>query len=338
MDGTIALCYDLKVDYLAAGFTPEQVMELDDEEVVAGLEGALTSLGFSVERVGRGAELARLLIAGRRWDLVFNITEGIFGRGREAQVPALCELFDQPYTFSDPVTCGITLDKAWTKRLVRDAGMPTAPFAVIQCLEDAEAVDLPLPLFIKPRAEGSSMGIEGPSLVLERASLVPLCLQMLPMFPAGLLVETYLEGREVTVGVVGCGASARPVAVMEVLYTHRARDRSYTASNKGQYLTNVRYRLLRRGTLARQAIRHALEVYRLLECRDAGRVDLRCDRHGTLQFLEINPLPGLHPVRSDLPIMARLAGIPYVDLLADIVASACERRGRATQARVETIA
>src|SRR4029077_12592538 len=98
----IALCYDLKSDYLAAGFAPADVMEFDEEETVASLEAALGRLGHHPERVGRGTEMARRLAAGERWDLVFNLAEGVSGRSREAQVPAVCELFDQPYTFSDP--------------------------------------------------------------------------------------------------------------------------------------------------------------------------------------------------------------------------------------------
>ena len=113
----IALCYDLKSDYLAAGFAPEDVMEFDEEETIAALEGGLRQLGHHPERVGRGVELARRLAAGERWDLVFNFAEGVRGRSREAQVPAVCEMFDQPYTFSDPLTCAVTLDKSLAKRV-----------------------------------------------------------------------------------------------------------------------------------------------------------------------------------------------------------------------------
>ena len=112
-------------------FSPLEVMEFDDEDVDRRARGALGRLGHRVVRIGRGRELARRLAAGERWDLVFNVAEGVRGRAREAQVPALCELFDQPYTFADPVTCGVTLDKAMAKRIVRDAGLATAPFAVV---------------------------------------------------------------------------------------------------------------------------------------------------------------------------------------------------------------
>lgn len=168
----IGLCYDLKDDYLKAGFSASEVMEFDDEEAIIGLEDALFQLGHQVERVGNGRELTRRLVKGDRWDLIFNIAEGVKGRSREAQVPAVCELFAQPYTFSDPLTCALTLDKALTKRVVRDRGLPTAPFEVVNTTAEATAVSLPMPLFLKPVAEGSSKGVTGHSLVTERSELV----------------------------------------------------------------------------------------------------------------------------------------------------------------------
>jgi D-alanine-D-alanine ligase len=324
----IALCFDSKEEHLAAGRSALEVMELDDESTIAGIEGGLAALGHVVERVGGGIELARRLLLGERWDLVFNIAEGLTGRGREAQVPAVCELLGQPYTFSDPVTCGVSLDKAWAKRIARDSGLATAPFVVVcraSDLESAELAALEPPFFVKPLAEGSSKGVTATSLVPTRDQLAERCRLMLPDFPDGLLVETYLAGREVTVGVVGTGPEARVIGVMEVCTTRRGEACAYTALNKGEYEQRVRYRLLSRGHLAREARRTALDTYRALACRDAARVDLRCNASGQLQLLEVNPLPGLNPIRSDLPIMARLAGIGYPALLGWIIGSALAR-------------
>jgi len=256
---------------------------------------------------------------------VFNVAEGLHGRAREAQVPALCELFDQPYTFSDPVVCGVTLDKALAKRIVRDAGLPTPAFAVVRTLADAGGVTLDGRLFVKPLAEGSSKGVCAASIVEHRRDLPGVCASLLPDFPAGLLVEEMLPGREVTVGVVGNGDRRRVVAVMEVVWTDRSEVEAYTQLNKDEYLERMEYRLINGEALADRASELALAVAAALECRDAARVDLRCDAAGRLSFLEVNPLPGLHPVRSDLPIMARLAGLPYDELLASIVNAAHER-------------
>ncbi len=321
----IALCYDSKEEYLAAGHSSFEVAEFDDEGVISGLESALTRLGHRVDRVGRGRVLAARLASGERWDLVFNIAEGLRGRGREAQVPALCELFDQPYTFSDPVVCGLTLDKALAKSIVRDAGLPTPAFAVIRHAADAESVRLSGPLFVKPVAEGSSKGVSASSMVDSSRHLPLACSQLLPEFPDGLLVEELLPGREVTVGIVGNGVDRQVVAVMEIVWTEHSEVAAYTQLNKDEYLERTEYRVVTGEPLAEEAAELALDIVGVLDCRDAARVDLRCDSAGALSFLEVNPLPGLHPVRSDLPIMARLVGLPYDELLAAIVTAAHER-------------
>lgn len=320
----IGLCYDLKPDYLAAGFAPEDVMEFDEEETIAFLGEALEANGHRVERVGRGLELARRLAAGERWDLVFNLAEGVKGRSREAQVPAVCELFDQPYTFSDPLACAVTLDKPLAKRLVRDGGVPTPAFAVVESAE--QAVELDPPFFIKPVAEGSSKGVTDRSRVATREALGPAVAELLETFRQPVLVERYLPGREVTVGIVGNGAEARTVGVMEVTFND-GTDGDYTALNKQDYATRVRYRLLDGEPLADKARERALAVFHLLSCRDGARVDFRCDPEGEPHFLEINPLPGIHPTYSDLPIMSTLAGISYPDLVGRIVEASARRWG-----------
>jgi D-alanine-D-alanine ligase len=324
---SIGLCYDLKDDYLREGFSPEDVLEFDSEETVAGLEAAMAGLGHSTERIGRGRELARRFVEGERWKLLFNICEGVWGRSREAQVPALCELFDQPYTFADPLTCAITLDKAVAKRIVRDHGLATAPFSVVSSPDEAVSVQLPAPFFLKPVAEGSSKGVTGRSLVRERRDLASACRTLLGQFRQPVLVEAFLPGREVTVGIVGHDSTARVFGVMEVSFTDRAETLAYTALNKEEYQDRVAYRLVSGEPLAEQAHDVALAVFRALGCRDAARVDLRCDATGRLNFLEVNPLPGINHVRSDLPIMARLGGTSYQELIWSIIDSARSRYG-----------
>ena len=322
----IGLCYDLKADYLKAGFSASEVMEFDDEETIIGLEDALFQLGHQVERVGNGRELALCLAKGDRWDLVFNIAEGLKGRSREAQVPAVCELFAQPYTFSDPLTCALTLDKALAKRVVRDRGLPTAPFEVVNTTAEATAVSLPMPVFLKPVAEGSSKGVTGRSLVKEREELVNTYQLLRELFQQSVLVETFLPGREVTVGIIGNGSNSRVVGVMEVIFTGEAEAFAYTTLNKDEYLERVSYRLLiDPEPLAAQARQLALDIYHTLGCRDAARVDLRCDASDVLQFMEVNPLPGLHYIRSDLVIMGRLGDVTYTEIIAEIVESAWQR-------------
>lgn len=322
----IGLAYDLKEDYLAAGFSADDVMEFDAEDTIAGLEAALGELGHTLIRVGRGIELARRLVAGERFDLVFSIAEGMRGRSREAQVPALCELFDQPYTFADPLTCALTLEKSLAKRVVRDFGIPTAPFVVVDSVAEARTVSLTPPLFAKPVAEGSSKGVTGRSLVASAELLPTVCGELIERFRQPVLVEEYLPGRELTVGIVG-NAAARVIGVMEVTITGGSESHAYTALNKDEYIDRVSYALLRDEPIAAEAREVALAAFHALGCRDAARVDLRQAADGRLSFLEVNPLPGLNRVRSDLPIIASLAGASYDELIEWIVGAARERYG-----------
>ena len=129
---TVGLTYDLRCEHEAAGLCPEDAAEFDCEETIAAIEGAIRAMGLDTVRIGHGRALCQRLVAGERWDLVFNIAEGLHGRSREAQVPALLELYGIPYSFSDPLTCAATLDKAVAKILVRAAGLNTPDFAVVR--------------------------------------------------------------------------------------------------------------------------------------------------------------------------------------------------------------
>ena len=321
----IALSYDLKSDYIALGWTPAQAAEFDSEATLAGIEGALHQLGHSTERVGRCAELARQLAAGRRWDLVFNLCEGAWGRSREAQAPALCELFDQPYTFCDPLTAALTLDKGMAKRVIRDGGLRTPAFLLVETLSDLDRMALPFPLFAKPVAEGTGKGIDASSIIRDRAALERVCKGLLATHRQPALVEEFLPGRETTVGIVGTGSDARALGVLEVVLLEKAEKGVYSFHNKENWHGKVEYRLTEPGAFSDACAALALAAYRLLGCRDAARVDLRADALGRPHFLEVNPLAGLTPGYSDLPILNELIGRSYAQLIDDIVNSAMKR-------------
>ena len=161
----IGLTYDLRDDYHGLGLTDEALAEFDSRETIEAIDRALGRLGHQVDWIGNVKALARRLVNGCRWDLVFNIAEGLSGRSREAQVPALLEAYSIPYTFSDPLTQALGLDKAMAKRIVRDAGLPTAPFAVLAGPQDDGACTLPYPVFLKPlggrHGQGMRAGLEG---------------------------------------------------------------------------------------------------------------------------------------------------------------------------------
>lgn len=322
----LGLVYDLREEYRALGFSEEQVAEFDSVETIDALAGALETLGCEVERVGRGQALAARLVASDRFDLVFSIAEGVKGRAREAQVPALCELFDQPYLFSDPLSLAAALDKAVAKRLVGDAGVPTPEFAVAE-RSAAELLGWAcFPAFVKPLAEGTGKGCEAASLVGSRTELGEAAERLLERFGQPVLVEPYLEGREFTVGIVGNGDGARVLGVCEIMLKASAEANIYSLQNKEQCEDLVVYARADDAE-ARLAGGRALEVYRALQCRDAARIDFRSDARGDPQFLEANPLAGLNPLHSDLPILAAQNGVTFVELIGMILDAGLARYG-----------
>ncbi len=322
----IGFVYDARDEYLAEGFSEIDVAEFDTESTLAEVEVALTRCGARVERIGRGTALARRLAAGERWDLVFSIAEGISGRAREAQVPALCELFGQAYAFSDPLTMAATLDKAVAKRLVRDQGVPTADFALLRRARDARGVDLGFPLFVKPVAEGTGKGCAAASIVADRRELEVVAARLIERFRQPAIAEAYLAGREFTVGILGNGVGAEVIGVLEIVVRPDAEDPVYSFDNKEHWEGRVIYRLAE-DPEALLAARLALAAYQALECRDAARIDMRSDAAGVPQFLEANPIAGLHPTHSDLPMLTRFSGRSYDWLIGGILDAAVGRLG-----------
>ncbi len=325
----VGFTYDLRSDYLAEGFSEEETAEFDSPETIEGIEGALMELGYQAERIGNAKRLVERLARGDRWDLVFNIAEGLHGLAREAQVPAILDVYDIPYTFSDPLVLSLALHKGLTKAVVRQAGLATPDYAVVERIADLDAVDLPYPLFAKPVAEGTSKGISGASKITSREALREVCSKLLCQFRQPVLVETFLPGREFTVGVTGTGSDARVIGAMEIHLLAKAEAEVYSYDNKEQYVDRVRYTAGDKADPLVQAVEQlTLDSWRALGCRDGGRVDVRCDAQGRPSFIEVNPLPGLNPKRSDLPIICGFFGLSYVDLIERIVTSACCRLAR----------
>ncbi|WP_264210744.1 D-alanine--D-alanine ligase family protein [Leisingera thetidis] len=320
----IGLTYDLRDDHQGSGLSDEAMAEFDSPETITAIETALRAAGHQTQRIGHVRILTQRLAAGDRWDLVFNIAEGLRGRAREAQVPALLEAFDIPYTFSDPLTQALGLDKAMAKRIVRDAGIPTAPFAVLETPEDDGGLNLPFPVFLKPLAEGTGKGCEHASKVNTADQAAAAARSLRQRFCQPVLAESFLPGREFTAGILGNGSEARVIAVMEILLLDTAEAEIYSFQNKEHWQTRVCYRLADDAE-ARAAGAAALAAYRALGCRDAARTDLRSDAAGIPNFLEVNTLPGLHPSHSDLPILSARAGLDYQGLIGGILDAAVRR-------------
>ena len=321
----IGLVYDLRSTYLAEGYSEQEVAEFDSESTIDALEQAIRSLGHRVERIGHGRELCRRLVRGDRWELVFSIAEGLSGRSREAQVPAVLELFAVPYVFSDPLVCAVTLDKAVTKRLLQSAGLATARFALVREAAEAAAVELDFPLFAKPVAEGTGKGVDACSRVASPAELADVCARLIACYRQPVLVEEYLPGREFTTAVLGTGSSARVLGTLEVRVRPDAPTVDYSYEVKEKCELFVDYLPIEKGAMKAAVEALALACYRTLECRDSGRIDIRLDRDGVPSFIELNPLPGLHPTHSDLPMIATQEGMSYTELIGQILDSAMRR-------------
>lgn len=327
---TIGLTYDLRPEYLAAGYGEEETAEFDRPETVEALAATLQQLGHAVDRIGNVHQLVRRLASGDRWDVVFNICEGLHGRARESQVPALLDAYEIAYTFSDPLITAVCLDKRMTKLIVRDAGVPTPRFVLVEQLSDVSSVDLTYPLFTKPVAEGTGKGVTAASKVLDASQLLANCRDLLQRFRQPVLVEEFLPGREFTTGLLGTGAAARVLGTLEIVLLPKADAEVYSYTNKEFCEDRVEYRLVTPSDdpVVAEVEALALTAWRALGCRDGGRMDLRCDGRGRPQFVEVNPLAGLHPQHSDLPMLATAVGMEFGELLAHIVASAACRINR----------
>jgi len=320
----IGITYDLKSDYLKMGFSDEEVAEFDTEETVDGIDNAIQSLGHKTQRIGHVKNLVSLIREGCSWDLVFNICEGVKGTGREAQVPAVLEIYNIPYTFSDVCIMSLTLNKAFTKHIVMNAGFKTAPFQLINTVDELETLKLPFPLFVKPALEGTGKGIDETSLVRDKSELYNACVSRINNGYAPLLIETYLSGREFTVGVVGSGESSIVVGAMEVNYNKNLSNTIYSYENKAHYEGKINYTIPEEFIL-KTCAEMALGIWKLLGCADAGRIDVRMDSDNKLNFIEINPLAGLNLIHSDLPIICYLNGLTYEYLIEEIINSATKR-------------
>jgi D-alanine-D-alanine ligase len=318
----IGLTYDLREDYLAQGFSDEEAGEFDVAETIDAVEAAIRHHGHEVERIGGIRALVPALAAGRRWPLVWNMCEGVRGIAREGQVPALLEAYDIPAVFSSADVLVSAMDKSIAKLIVGDAGVPTPDFAVIRTARDLKSLRMHYPLFVKPLAEGTSKGVQETSKVTNRAELTAKCLEVLKTYSQPALVETFLPGREFTVGLLGAGPGARVIGVSEIHFLPGGDPSAYSYKNKMEAFDEL---TLATGPLANEAAAVALSAWRALGCRDAGRIDIRCDADGHPSFIECNPLAGLRPKWSELTQLAGLVGMSYDMLIGEILGEAIPR-------------
>jgi len=281
-----------------------------------------------------------------RPDFVFNIAEGLYGPNREGHVPAICEFLGIPCHASDPLTLGLALDKRRAKEIMSYHGVPTAPFVLAKSPADARNVQLPFPLFVKPVFEGSGKGVSVRSVCKTRSQLVKQVSKLLATYAEPVLIETYLQGPEFTVAVLGNGDEARCLPIVGMNFDTLPRGAPPIYGYEAKWLWDSPAHPLEifdcpariPESLAEDIRAAALAAYRALECRDWCRIDIRCDAANRPMVVELNPLPGILPDPRDnscFPKAARAAGMGYAELIRTVADIAWRRiSGRSLLAEV----
>jgi D-alanine-D-alanine ligase len=321
----IGIAFDLKPDApSAAGLPDDWAEEFDSPVTVQAIAAALRAKGHTVAELGDGREFIEKLLAAPP-DLVFNIAEGLgVGRSREARVPAVCEMLGVAYTGSDPLTLAAALDKDVARRLVRSAGVKVPAAVLFSPGMPDSCFQLTFPAIVKPAWEGSSKGIHSKCIVQSVPELVAAAEQVLG-YRQPLLAEEFIDGGELTVGVVG-NDPPRILGAMQVIPNQTDGPFVYSLEVKRDFRNQVRYECpARLAPEVMTAVEEAtLTAYRTLGCRDVARIDFRL-RDGVPYFIEANPLPGMNPESSDLVIMADLVGLSHAELIGMILDAALER-------------
>ncbi len=316
----VGLAFNMK--RIESGEGDDREAEYDSRETIEALAKAIESHGHTVIPLEATPELPRVLMTSSV-DIVFNVAEGISGRNREAQVPNLCELLGIPYTGSDSATLSICLDKALCKRMLRDVATPQ--FQLLMTGRE-KLRPLKFPVIVKPNAEGTSKGISAKSVVDDEAGVREIAQGIIGRYGQPALVEEYVHGRELTVGLLG-ERRPRVLPPMEVVFLKPSERAVYDYACKQDWEKHVRYEVpaaLTKEEL-RAVERTSRSTFMSLGCRDVARVDLRLAPDGTVYVIEVNPLPGLTPDYSDLCLISNGAKIDSRTLIGDILSGAIKR-------------
>ncbi|CUS87908.1 D-alanine--D-alanine ligase family protein [Candidatus Kryptobacter tengchongensis] len=272
-------------------------------------------------------------------DIVFNIAEGFHGASREAQIPAILEMLNIPYTGSDPLTLAICLDKARTKEILSYHKIPTAKFIVVENLDEFDGdIELEFPLIVKPLHEGSSKGIFNSSVVENRKELLFEIERILNTYNEPALIEEFLPGREFTVAILGNGKDARVLPIIEIKFDSLPPEAKPIYSFEAKWIWDTPQKPLNifqcpaeiDKKLKETIEKIALSTFKILRCRDWCRIDMRLDKNGIPNILEVNPLPGILPNPEDnscFPKAARAAGLTYNQMINEVLNSALKRYG-----------
>ncbi len=323
---TVGLTYDLKSDYeFKKGDPPDANAEFDHPSTISVIANAIKSQGFRVKKIGNAANLLEKMNS-LEVDIVFNISEGIFGRNRESQVPILLEMAGIPFVGADAMTLSLTLDKIMAKKIFIAENIPTPKFLEIKNTDSLTDKDhLKFPLIVKPRFEGSSKGLSENSRVENTEELKKQAEYIINTYKQPALIEEFISGQEFTVAIVGNEPpEVLPIVQIKIDGKFKLNDKFYTfariTSNRLEYTCPARID----SALNKKISELALKTYNAVECRDFGRVDFRVDNDGNPYVLEINPLPSLS-TEDVFPLVAKQVGFTYEQIIGRILNSALKR-------------
>ncbi|HML67684.1 MAG TPA: ATP-grasp domain-containing protein [Clostridia bacterium] len=326
----VGVTFNLKHAEKTSETTPDAQAEYDSMETVLAIASAIRSHGHQTVLLEADQTLPQRLLS-EKPDLVFNIAEGYGGRAREAQAPALLNLFEIPFTGSDATTLCLSLDKALTKRVLSTYRIPTPRFRLFSPGAPVRIGGLRFPVIVKPNAEGSSKGIADVCIANDAKTLKELVQKNFSLYGGDVLAEEFLSGREFTVGILGNGETLRVFPPMEIVYHHSpiAGYNVYNYTVKQEYEKFVSYHCPAEipAAMEQELIRLSKTIFLALGCHDFARIDFRADKAGKLYFIEINPLPGLAPHYSDYPMLAEFCGMPHGELVYAVLRAGAERAG-----------
>jgi D-alanine-D-alanine ligase len=343
----VAVLANIKDDSLPKpeGIPPDAFADFDHIETIDSIRAALETDGHQTVFIQADADLPYAL-RDEKPDICFNIAEGVGGDAREAQVPALLEMLQIPYTGSRVLANGISLDKTLTKRIWRDRRLPVASFQEFSIGDEPLRTDLEFPLFVKPAREGTGMGVDMNAIVNNEQELRERVEYIVNTYQQPALVETFLPGREFTVGILGRADSKLysrhpewyekdgfhrfPIleldmtrSVTPMVYSKEAKSKDVGEEGAPGYFCPAEIE----PELEKKLKYFALRAHLLLTALDVSRTDVRLDKDGNPRVMEINTLPGLTPNYSDLCLQSAAEGIRYEDLILEILYLGASRWG-----------
>lgn len=328
----IALTYNLKKKDDAK--PPDYYSEFDSEETINAIVSALTKKGHYVEAIDVDSISVLSYFKKNKVDLVFNIAEGRKSKFRESEIPAILDYLNIPYTGSNTFSLALALNKAFTKRILKAENIPTPSFQVFFKGNEELNPELRFPLIVKPNREGSAKGINSSNVVKDKESLYKKVKEIIQLYKQEVLVEEFIEGKELTVGILENGKTMI-LPILEIDFSSCKKSGEYFYSwrmkeyqgNVDLGLTPTFYCPARLDSDTEKKIKEvALRTHRAVGCLDISRTDIRLSKDNIPYVLEINPLPGLNPRESNFPLMAYAAGMHYEDIIESIVMSASLRK------------